>query len=218
MSGRIVFRTVFLAVTVAAVGMELWAANDTSRDTEPWTQLAVDHLPAGLITLAVGALTAWLGPHFADALRRRSTGAPKTAAGRRWLRADAQNKAVRTWLQGILAVAVVPALDAAVQVLQLALARTAVTHRFDWREVATSAGLAAVTASTMVIAAYLHRLKVDPSRVPSAEPPAPPSTTVPPPATTTPGLLPTPRPISEADAAAFEARWRAESSGPPTVL
>jgi hypothetical protein len=69
----------------------------------------------------------------------------------------------------------------------------------------------------MVIAAYLHRLKVDPSRVPSAEPPAPPSTTVPPPATTTPASSPM-DPMTAVIAADLEARWRAKSSGPPTVL
>lgn len=93
-----------------------------------------------------------------------------------WLRSDARNRAWRTILQGLVAVLLVPVGDAVVQVLQAAVADAALSHRFDWRQVLVSAVVAAGTAATMAIAAYLHRLKLDPSGVPSAEPPPAPVT------------------------------------------
>lgn len=95
---------------------------------------------------------------------------------RRWLAADARNRFLRTLLQGIVAVVLVPVGDAVVQVLQAALADAVVSHRFDWRQVGMSALVAAGTAATMAIAAYLHRLKLDPSGLPSATPPPAPVT------------------------------------------
>ena len=89
----------------------------------------------------------------------------------RWLKADGRNRAWRTVLQGVAAVVLIPAADAALQVLIDAL-----THGgpFDWGRTATLAGISALTAATMALAAYLHRTVVDPSPVPSAEPPRPP--------------------------------------------
>lgn len=95
---------------------------------------------------------------------------------RRWLLSDARNRALRTLLQGIVATILVPVGDALVQVLQAAVADAAVSHRFDWHQVLASAVVAAGTAATMAIAAYLHRLKLDPSGVPSAAPPPAPVT------------------------------------------
>lgn len=90
---------------------------------------------------------------------------------RAWLADDARNRAWRTLLQGIAATVVVPAADAFVQVVQSAVADSVVSYRFDWRQVGVSAAVAAGTAVTMAVAAYLHRLKLDPSGVPSAAPP-----------------------------------------------
>lgn len=118
-------------------------------------------------------------------LRRRTTRTeepPMTA----WLRRDALNRAWRTILQGLMAVVILPALDAGLQ---------AVVHAatdggpIDWRRVAALAITAAVTAATMSIAAYLHRLKLDPSAIPSAQPPRPPGT----PASTAPATDATPQ-------------------------
>lgn len=100
----------------------------------------------------------------------------RSTAWLRWLRNDARNRALRTLLQGIAAVVLVPAGDAVVQVLQAAVADAALSHRFDWHQVLTSAVVAAGTAATMAVAAYLHRLKLDPSGVPSAAPPPAPVT------------------------------------------
>ena len=88
-----------------------------------------------------------------------------------WLHNDARNRVLRTLLQGAVAVLVIPAADAVVQVVQGALADAVTGHGFDWRQVAVSAGLAAGTAVTMAVAAYLHRVKLDPSGIPSAAPP-----------------------------------------------
>jgi hypothetical protein len=94
---------------------------------------------------------------------------------RNWLKADAKNRAWRTILQGILpATVVIPAIDAALQVLITALTKGGT---FSWGQVAASAGVAATTAGLMAYSAYLHRMVLDPSSVPSAQPPRPPGVT-----------------------------------------
>jgi len=93
---------------------------------------------------------------------------------RQWLAADARNRALRTVLQGIVAVVLVPVGDAVIQVLQGALGDAVAGKGFDWHQVLASALVAAGTAAVMAISAYLHRLKLDPSPIPSAEPPVPP--------------------------------------------
>ena len=95
----------------------------------------------------------------------------------RWLKRDALNRAWRTVLQGVVAVVLVPAADAAVQVVQRDLLGMFGGGPFDWRRTLISAGLAATTAAGMAVTAYFHRLKVDPSPLPSAEPPRPPGVT-----------------------------------------
>ena len=91
-----------------------------------------------------------------------------------WLKNDAKNRAWRTVLQGLVAVVVVPALDAGLQVLVKALTAGGT---FDWGQVLASAGVAALTAGLMAYSAYLHRAVVDPSPIPSAQPPRPPGVT-----------------------------------------
>lgn len=95
---------------------------------------------------------------------------------RRWLRLDALNRAWRTLLQGIGAVVLFAAGDAAVQVVQRALVDAMAGQPLDWQQVKTRAAYAAATAATMAVLAYWHRRRLDPSRIPSSPPPAPPGT------------------------------------------
>lgn len=54
----------FLAVTFAAIAMELWYVLDGKSWTRPWTDLIVGFLPAGVgIPLVIGFST-WLCVHF----------------------------------------------------------------------------------------------------------------------------------------------------------
>lgn len=89
------------------------------------------------------------------------------------LRKDGRNRAWRTFLQALAATVLIPAGDAALQVLERDLLATAAGKPFDWREVAASAGLAFATGAVMAGLAYLHRVKLDPSPIPSAVPPPP---------------------------------------------
>lgn len=89
MTKRLAFRWTFLAVTTAAVGMELWAANDKSADTEPWTYLIATCVPQAVTIAAITWLTSWLGPHFEHAYRTRkkttvadAVSVPPTPAGK----------------------------------------------------------------------------------------------------------------------------------------
>lgn len=93
---------------------------------------------------------------------------------RRWLRLDALNRAWRTVLQGLVVAVLFPALDAGVQVARAAAQGALDGQAVDWRDVRTRALMAGATAALMAIAAYVHRAKVDPSPVPSAQPPQPP--------------------------------------------
>jgi hypothetical protein len=89
----------------------------------------------------------------------------------RWLKLDAQNRVQRTLLQGIAVTVVLPAIDAALQVFVQAL--TAGGAGFNWGQVAGLAGMSALTAASMAVASYVHRMVLDPSSVPSAQPPRP---------------------------------------------
>lgn len=93
---------------------------------------------------------------------------------RSWLKLDAQNRAFRTLLQGVVVVVLVPALVAGLPVLVEAV--TAGGEGMDWAEALDTAWKAGLTAAVMSVLAYLHRSKVDPSAVPSAQPPRPPGT------------------------------------------
>jgi hypothetical protein len=176
----------FLTLTAGAVAMELVAANDSDPDTVTWTEMISAWVPQTVTFAAIGILVSWVGPHFTAAYRSRGTdrGEPMiTRSGLRWLKADAANRAWRTVLQGMAVAVLSAAGDAVLQVLQRAVAEGATSHRFDWHQVATTATYAAGTAALMAVVAYLHRLKVDPSPMPSAEPPAPPPSPPAPPAT-----------------------------------
>lgn len=93
---------------------------------------------------------------------------------RSWLKLDAQNRAFRTLLQGVVAVVLVPALVAGLPVLVQAV--TDGGGGFDWSRALDTAWKTGLAAAVMSVTAYLHRSKVDPSVVPSAQPPRPPGT------------------------------------------
>jgi hypothetical protein len=114
-----------------------------------------------------------------------------------WLKAEGQNRAWRTLLHGMVATVLVPAIDAAIQVLVRALSAGGT---FNWGQVAASAGVAAMTAGLMAYTAYLHRTVLDPSSFPSALPPRPPGAT----ATEAPLTEP---PQTQPRTEAFRSRW-----------
>lgn len=64
MTRRSLWTASFLTITLTALGMELWAANDRSSDTQPWTSLIVHNIPAALTMAAIGVLVTWLPSHF----------------------------------------------------------------------------------------------------------------------------------------------------------
>jgi len=92
-----------------------------------------------------------------------------------WLKRDALNRAWRTFMQTVGAVVIIPAGTAALEVVRWAFADAAAGQGFEWTRVAESALWAAGVGATISILAYLHRMKLDPSRFPSAPPPQPPA-------------------------------------------
>ncbi len=72
MSGKHLFRWGFLAVTLAALGLELWASFDGSDATEPWTDLLVEYVPGEVAAAVIGALVLWLPIHFWLRYRRKT--------------------------------------------------------------------------------------------------------------------------------------------------
>jgi hypothetical protein len=91
----------------------------------------------------------------------------------RYLKRDAVNRAVRTFAHSIIAAALVAALDAIVQVVASALTAKAGGATVNWHEVYNAAKLAGATALFAPLVAYIHRLKIDPSPIPSLPPPTP---------------------------------------------
>jgi len=92
---------------------------------------------------------------------------------RRWLKLDAQNRWWRTWLQFFVAIVLVPALDAGLQVAQRQMLGMFQGDPFDWQRTGIAIGFGAVYGAVVSLLAYLHRAKLDPSWVPSAQPPRP---------------------------------------------
>lgn len=72
MSGKHLFRWAFLAVTVVALGAELFASFDGNNDTEPWTALLVEYVPAPVTYSAIGILVLWLPLHFYRRYKRKN--------------------------------------------------------------------------------------------------------------------------------------------------
>lgn len=89
-----------------------------------------------------------------------------------WLAKDAQNRAWRTIIQGVVAFVLIPGGTIALEAVRV----WAITPHaeFNWRVVGSAMFFESVTALTMAAEAYLHRLKLDPSAAPSAQPPRPP--------------------------------------------
>lgn len=58
------WRIAFLGLTVAVLGLEIWASADGNPNTDPWTDLIVRHVPGELTALAIGGLCLWLAAHF----------------------------------------------------------------------------------------------------------------------------------------------------------
>lgn len=87
-----------------------------------------------------------------------------------WLRLDGLNRAWRTVLQGAVAAGLTAGGDVLLQVIM----DDALNGRpVDWGQTGTRAAWTAGAAVLMAILAYLHRTRVDPTSVPSAQPPAP---------------------------------------------
>lgn len=102
MSKRAVWTAGFLALTVAAVAMELVAGIFWPGSDRPaWTDLIVANVPASITTAAVGVLVAWLPGHFIDAYRRAQastiTPVPSTQARYPW---RATLRTAAAWLVG----------------------------------------------------------------------------------------------------------------------
>jgi len=179
-----VWTSVFLAISAAALGMEIYGFVDTSDDTPPWTDLISQYVPEPVTMGVLAVLALWIFPHFWLAYRRvrqahaRASGAPvpTTTAGvlslaGRWLELDALNRAWRTFLQTAVAAGAAGALDAAGQAVSKALTDKLGGGVVDWRQVGAVAASGALTAFLAPIAAYLHRAKLDPSSIPSGVPP-----------------------------------------------
>lgn len=92
---------------------------------------------------------------------------------RRWLTRDALNRAWRTILQGLLAVVVLPAATAGLDFVRQAILDGNI-RGVDWPTTLDRAITVGVAAAIMSLLAYLHRAKLDPTRIPSAQPPMPP--------------------------------------------
>src|SRR5690349_7533330 len=104
---------------------------------------------------------------------------------KKWLVVDALNRAWRTVLQGI----VLTALSAAGDVVLQAVQKSMFEHMpLNWTQVGETALYAFLSSVGLAILAYLHRAVLDPTNVPSAQPPAPPPG-VKPPATSPPPAL-----------------------------
>lgn len=58
------WRIAFLGVTGVAIAMELKAALDKDKRTDPWTDMIVRHVPAEVTGAAISGLAGWLVLHF----------------------------------------------------------------------------------------------------------------------------------------------------------
>ncbi len=78
MSRRAFWTVGFLALTAAAVGMEIYAAADGNADTPTWSELIGAYVPQTIGVGAAGILAAWIVPHI-SAQYRSEGGAMKYA-------------------------------------------------------------------------------------------------------------------------------------------
>lgn len=70
MPKKLIARIVFLGLTALTLGTEIAFSFDQSDDTEPWTQLIVNHIPGEITAAALGALCLWLLVHFGVRYKR----------------------------------------------------------------------------------------------------------------------------------------------------
>lgn len=156
MSRRLIWTGAFLTITALAVGLELWAANDRDPDTTTWTELTTAWVPQTVTMGAIAALTAWLGPHFVDAYKKREEQTmaepipvPPTQE------ADARNRGWRTLVMGL-------AVDVSVALL-LAVGPQLIGSDFAWTANYWKAiGLLAATTVVKAIVSYAARKLIPP--------------------------------------------------------
>lgn len=75
-----VWTAAFLGVTATAIGMELYAANDSSADTIPWTTYIATWIPEPVTVGLIALLISWLPAHFTEAyINRRKKGSAVTS-------------------------------------------------------------------------------------------------------------------------------------------
>jgi hypothetical protein len=154
---------IFLTLTAAALGMEIWAAADSSPDTLTWSELIGAYIPQTVAVGAAAILAAWITPHIA-AQYRRSKGAvmveqiPVPPSKE----ADARNRAFRTFVQQL-------GIDVVVAVV-LAVGPQLIGQNTAWTKdyLTTVAVLAAKTAIATIVA-YLARKVVPPQFAPPRE-------------------------------------------------
>lgn len=58
------WRAGFLGVTALAVAMEIFAIYDGDTNTEPYTRMILDYIPANIFFLLFGAAGLWVVWHF----------------------------------------------------------------------------------------------------------------------------------------------------------
>lgn len=59
-----VWSSIFLGLTGIVVGMEVWAANDSTPDTRPWTSFILQYLPKEVTYAVIAGFAVWLYFHF----------------------------------------------------------------------------------------------------------------------------------------------------------
>lgn len=62
--GKLIWRILFLAVTLVALALECFAAWDGNPQTDPWTYLIVSYIPSEVFAFVFGGLVVWLTVHF----------------------------------------------------------------------------------------------------------------------------------------------------------
>jgi CDP-diglyceride synthetase len=55
---------IFLGLTAFVIGLEVYAANDNSANTIPWTTYIINHIPYEITFALIIGLSGWLIVHF----------------------------------------------------------------------------------------------------------------------------------------------------------
>ena len=147
---RTIITSAFLAVTVAAVGAEVWFATDSDPDTLPWTTLLVENVPGPIILAAVAVLLAWLPGHFVQAIANRKAATMNGTNPNVIIPATPQVGAPR---EPLISVGWITAAAGAVL-------GTAVAFGMDLTQVQTGAVLTLATVAAPLIVAVVGRMRV----------------------------------------------------------